>query len=117
MNQINQITRLVRNGVKISAILKEAYGNQKISIPFNDGDFDVPLANLDLSVRSYNALRRHGLVTLDDVIKEFDKHGWSVIKNFGRTSAMEVFEKIIDFAWDNMSDAEKTDFLISVVEE
>lgn len=116
MNNTEKITNLLKDGVKISHALKEVCGSQRISIPFNDGDFDVYLEELDLSVRSYNALKRHKLNTLNDVIKCFDQKGWNSIKNFGRTSAAEVFEKIVDVAWDNMSTVEKAEFLISIKE-
>lgn len=114
MNKSEQITKMLRSGVKISQALKEVCGSQKISIPFNDGDFDVYLEDLDLSVRSYNALKRHRLNTLNDVIQQFNKHGWNSIKNFGKTCATEVFEKIIDVAWGNMSNPQRAGFLMSI---
>ena len=114
MNKIDQIIKLLRSGVKASRALKEVCGSQKISIPFNDEDFDIPLEKLELSVRSYNALKRHRLNTLNDVIKQFDKDGWNNIKTFGKTSAAEVFDKIIGVAWDGMSQVQRAEFLISV---
>ena len=114
MNKVDQITELLGRGVKISQALKEVCGSQKISIPFNDEYFNVYLEELELSLRSYNALKRHKLNTLNDVINHFDKKGWNSIKTFGRTSAAEVFNKIIDVAWDNMNTVQKAEFLISV---
>jgi DNA-directed RNA polymerase alpha subunit len=114
MNKIDQITKMLKDGIKISQALKEVCGSQKISIPFNDEDFDVPLEKLDLSVRSYNALKRSKLNTLNEVINHFAKNGWNSIKTFGRTSATEMFEKIIEVAWDNMTSSQKVDFLMSI---
>ena len=116
MNNAEKITKLLRSGVKISHALKEVCGSQKISIPFNDRDFDVSLEELDLSVRSYNALKRYRLNTLNDVIKYFDERGWNSIKTFGKTSATEVFEKIIEVAWDKMTNDQKAGFLMSIQE-
>lgn len=114
MNKIDQITKLLKDGVKISRALKEVCGSQKISIPFNDEDFDVYLEELDLSPRAYNALKRAKLNTLSDAIQQFAQNGWNSIKNFGRTSATEVFEKIIEVAWDNMDIVQKAEFLMSI---
>lgn len=114
MNKIEKITNLLKDGVKISQALKEVCGSQKISIPFNDEDFDVPLEVLDLSVRSYNALKRSKLNTLNEVINHFTKNGWNSIKTFGRTSATEMFEKIIEVAWNNMSNTQRAEFLMSL---
>ncbi len=116
MNNVTKIKNLLRNGVKISYALKEVCGSKQISIPFNDEDFDVLLEELNLSMRSYNALKRAKLNTLGETIQHFAQNGWNSIKNFGKTSAMEVFEKIIDVAWDNMSDVQKMDFLMSIQE-
>lgn len=114
MNKIDQITKLLKDGVKISRALKEVCGSQKISIPFNDEDFDVPLEKLDLTMRSYNALKRHRLNTLNEVINCFATDGWKSIKNFGKTSATEIFESIIEVAWDNMDTVQKAEFLMSI---
>ena len=116
MNNAEKITKLLKDGVNISYALKEVCGTQKISIPFSNECFDVPLEELNLSMRSYNALKRGKLNTLDEVINHFDQNGWNSIRNFGKTSATEIFEKIIDVAWDNMSDVQKSDFLTSLNE-
>lgn len=114
MKKINKITKLLEGGAKISHALKEVCGSEAIYIPFNDNDFDVPLQELKLSNRSYNSLRREGLNTLSDVVSHFDTKGWNSIKNFGKTSAYEVFGKIIDVAWDNMNDEQRARFLLSI---
>lgn len=116
MNNAEKITQLLKNGDKISHALKEVCGNQKIFIPFNDASFDVSLEELNLSMRSYNALKRGKLNTLNEVINHFDKNGWNSIRNFGKTSATEIFEKIIDVAWDNMNNTQREEFLMSIEE-
>lgn len=117
MNNAEKIKDLLKNGTKISQALKEVCSSQKIYIPFNDGDFNILLEELGLSVRSYNALKRAKLNTLNDVIQNFDKSGWNSIKNLGKVSATEIFEKIIDVAWNSMDDAQKEEFLNSVEDD
>lgn len=117
MNKIDQVIEMLRNGTKISRAIKEVYGNCKLYIPFNDKDFDIPIEELELSTRSNNALMRCRFKTLNDVIQYIDENGWNKIKNFGRTSAAEVFGRIIDVAWDGMNTTQKAEFLISIDEE
>lgn len=116
MNNIDKIIELLRSGVKISNALKEVYDNPKIYIPFNDEDFDISLEELNLSMRSCNALRRSNFNTLNDVINHFAEKGWNSIKNFGKTSATEVFEKIINVAWNKMNKFQKAEFLMNIEE-
>ena len=113
MNNFDKITELLEQGVSIGYALKQVCGNQAICIPFDDEDVDVPLESLRLSTRSYNSLKREKLNTLKEVIERFGEQGWRDIKNFGKTSAMEVFDKIIEVAWNNMNDTQKKNFLAS----
>lgn len=114
MNKIDKIIDLLRGGTKISGAIKEVYGSQKISLSFNEKDFNVPLIELQISNRSYNALKRKGLNTLNDVVEYFNNQGWNSIRNFGKKSATEMFEKFIDVAWENMNDMQKAAFLLSM---
>lgn len=114
MDKINQIVELLKTGVKISSAIQEVYGNCKLYIPFNDKDFDVSISELELSNRSYNALMRNNLTTVNAVIQQIDKNGWNSIRYFGVMSAKEVFESIVDFAWSDMDYVQKSKFLISI---
>ena len=114
MNNIEKITELLDSGVSIGRALKEVCGDKTISIPFNEKIFDMPLEELSLSTRSYNALKREKINTLNDAVHSLENQGWRDIKNLGKVSATEIFEAIIDVAWRNMSDAQKRNFLISI---
>ena len=114
MTNVEKIKELVDGGVNIGHAIKEVCGTQKIFVPFSEKDFDVSIENLDLSRRSYNALKRERLETLNAAINHLSKNGWNSIKNFGKISATELFEKIIDVAWSNMDDAQRTDFLKTI---
>ena len=116
-NSLNTMCNLIANGNPISKAIKQVYKTNKVSIPFNNGDFDIPVTSLNLSTRSTNTLMRNGLVTLQMVIDYIDKNSWKSIKTFGEKSASEVFEKILDVAWDNMSIYEKGEFLIQIETE
>lgn len=56
---------------------------------------DMPIEELDLSVRAYNCLRRHGVDTVQDLasLKEEDI---IKVKNLGKKSMKEIKEKLIE---------------------
>jgi len=56
---------------------------------------DMPIEDLDLSVRAYNCLRRHGVDTVQDLanLKEEDI---IKVKNLGKKSMKEIKEKLVE---------------------
>lgn len=56
---------------------------------------DMPIEELDLSVRAYNCLRRHGVDTVQDLagLKEEDV---IKVKNLGKKSMKEIKEKLVE---------------------
>jgi DNA-directed RNA polymerase alpha subunit len=105
---------LITNGTPISKAMKQVYKTRKVIIPFEDNDFNIPVPSLKMSNRSTNALMRNGLTTLQEAIDCLDMNTWSSIKGFGKESALEVFEKILDVAWDQMDLDKKTELLVQI---
>lgn len=56
-------------------------------------DFNMPIEELDLSVRSYNCLKRSGMQTIRDLIETSDEQ-LIRIRNMGRKSFKEIKEKL-----------------------
>lgn len=54
---------------------------------------DIPIEHLDLSVRSYNVLKRAGYNTLESVC-ELSMNDFLRLRNIGKKSAEEILEKI-----------------------
>jgi len=63
----------------------------RLSIP--DEQFNTPLEQLDLSVRTINALRRSGITTVGELITRGEKELLS-IRNFGQKSKRELEERL-----------------------
>lgn len=102
-------------GRKISEALATVYVKRSVAIPYKEDTLKVLVANLGLSGRTSNALLRTKLFTLNDVVEFSQERKITEVKNFGVTSGIEVFETILDICWDNMTEAQKTDFLIDTV--
>lgn len=58
-----------------------------------DKTLDTPVEDLDLSVRSYNCLKRQGIDTLEDLVDNTESDLMN-IKNFGTKSIDEVKDKL-----------------------
>ena len=59
----------------------------------NDGDLSKTIEELDLSLRSFNCLKRAGFDTVGDIVDKTEAELKS-IKNFGRKSLEEVKDKV-----------------------
>lgn len=59
-----------------------------------DKTLSISIEDLDLSLRSFNCLKRAGINTVEDIISKSVEELWK-IKNFGKKSFSEVEEKII----------------------
>lgn len=57
--------------------------------------YDMPIEQLDLSVRAYNCLKRSGLVTVGAVLEKSEEELLS-LRNFGEKSYMELREKLME---------------------
>ena len=64
--------------------------------PVRSENADLPIENLDLSVRVYNSLKRTGVISVGDVIELLGKGEEAVmsIRNFGEKSLDELREKM-----------------------
>ncbi|MGM0379641.1 MAG: DNA-directed RNA polymerase subunit alpha [Bacillota bacterium] len=61
-----------------------------------DEVFDMTIEELDLSVRSYNCLKRAGLNTVSDLISKTEEELMS-IRNLGKKSLKEIKQKLIKY--------------------
>lgn len=59
---------------------------------------ELPIENLDLTVRVFNSLKRTGITTIGDVLELLDKGEEAIlaIRNFGEKSLDELMEKMIE---------------------
>lgn len=111
---MSRTLQLISTEMPISRVLKEIYKTRKVSIPYTEGSLNVPIAKLGFSNRVYYALMRMRFHVLEDVIDYMAENGWNSIKNLGRTSAEEIYEKFLDVAWDKLDIEQRAEFLLRV---
>ena len=103
-------------GDKLSKALQRVYSKRNVVIPYNEESFSVSLMGLGASSRATNALLRARLRTVGDVVEYCKTNKITEIVNLGRNSGIEIFEAILDYCWDHMSQKERVSFLIDTVE-
>jgi DNA-directed RNA polymerase alpha subunit len=60
------------------------------------GFHGIPIEELDLSILSYNALKRSGINTIEE-LKEWDEDRLLSVRNTGKKIVAEVTEKIAEW--------------------
>lgn len=62
-------------------------------VPAPRNNLYIPIEDLDLTVRAYNALKSSGILSTQELLEK-NKHEIEKIKNLGRKSVNEIIEKI-----------------------
>ena len=87
----------------------DAYSDAKIMVEKGDSSkekfLDMTIEELDLSVRSFNCLKRAGINTVEDLIGKTEEDMMKV-RNLGRKSLDEVIAKLNSFGYTLKSDDE-----------
>jgi len=86
---INQLSPFVEY-VSVSQLEEE---KQLIRLSIPDEKYNMPIEQLDLSVRTLNSLRRGGITTVGELITKGEKELLS-LRNFGQKSKQELDERL-----------------------
>ena len=86
---INQLSPFVEY-VSVSQMEEE---KQLIRLSIPDEKYNMPIEQLDLSVRTLNSLRRGGITTVGELITKGEKELLS-LRNFGQKSKQELEERL-----------------------
>ena len=76
---------------------------------------DTNVADLDLSVRSYNALMRAGCKTVGQAITAINENKLLAVRNLGVKSVAEIRALILEYGYTQASDRRKKEFLHNLV--
>ena len=80
--------------------LEKTLGDNSVEAEKNSV-LDMPIEDLELSVRSCNCLKRYGLTTAGKVVEFVDRYNsLAKIRNLGRKSAKEISDKFMDIGID-----------------
>lgn len=93
--RIEENTRLAND---LSMELEEQVKCPVVDLP----TLDIPIMELDLSVRAYNCLHRAGCKTVGDIVNRCKNHPYGLddIRNLGRHTKAEIEERLLGFGID-----------------
>ena len=94
------------------------YGNNiKTSIAYSKRACETSIDEIEFSVRSSNALKRTGLMTVGDVIDAIADERLLQVRNLGRKSYNEIKTRILKFGYDQLTEKEKLAFFVDLLEK
>lgn len=91
----------------LTALMPKEAETIKVQVPRSY--YDVPIDELDLSVRSWNCLRRAGIRTVNDACKAAKEHKLTTYRNLGKKSLVEILTKLKLFTGDDFFEEYKVE--------
>lgn len=116
IDTMDLIVSKMKHGKTLAKALHEVYTKRNVVIPYHEEWLNCKLTDLKMSMRTTSALLRNKMETISDIVNYTEEHKVTNLKTFGRVSAIELFESILNYCWNNMSQAERDRFLIRTVE-
>lgn len=119
MTKQNTMTALLLSTEAFGVVetLYRFYGeNIKVRVCYSKAACEQDVDDLQLSVRSHNALKRAGLFTVESVIDAIADGSMEKIRNLGRKSVSEIKSVLLQLSFDKMSEREKEQFFAYVME-
>ena len=84
--------------------------NIKVKIPIGKSFYEQEVEKLDLSVRSYNALKRMNISKIAELSNFIEQQDLKEIRNIGKKCVAEIKTKLLVSAYERLSDKEKLFF-------
>ena len=109
------VTKMAQ-GKTLSEALREVYTKRNVALPYHEEWLERKVTSLKMSLRTTQALLRNKMQTIGDIVRYTKDHKITSLQTFGKLSATELFEALLDYWWNHMSQAEKDSFLIDTVE-
>jgi hypothetical protein len=97
--------------------LSRFYGSDiKMKVCFSRAVCEQDVDDLQLSVRSHNALKRASLFTVESVINAVADGSMEKIRNLGRKSVSEIKTVLLQLCYDKLTEREKEQFFLYIAE-
>lgn len=111
------------DGTTIEEILERNKKMFHFQVLFNREQMDQEIDVLDLGVRGYNCLKRHGFNTLRDLVNGVEtkedatsKRQLLRVRNLGRNTAEEILMKLFYYQFQILTDEGKRQYMQRIVE-
>lgn len=81
-----------------------------VSIPINPNDMNTDIAELNLSMRAFNGLKRIGVLTICDLVRIIENGELTCVRNLGRLSVSQIKTIVLNRCYKQLSNSEKVVF-------
>lgn len=105
-----EYSRLKRIYIDAGISIKEPHVGE-LSFPVNIEIADADVENLELSTRSYNALKRMGISKIKDIPHTYELRK---IRSLGDNSIFEIIDKIFEYNYRRMEPSRRYEYLMAV---
>lgn len=113
---VEEIYQAIENHGLMPTIKRLFGAGARIQLLFSEKSCDTAIEELDLSVRSYNCLKRAELNTVRQVIDAMHKDSLWLIRNLGKNSRAEIRVRICEFGYYSLSERGKKDFVKTLLD-
>ena len=92
-------------------VLAHIFPTLKVSIALTASTCAISIKDMDLSVRSYNALMAHGIRDFGALVDLLNSGNLRDVRNLGVKSAKEIQLKALEYSYDALNEHDRKDFL------
>lgn len=86
-----------------------------VSIPINPNDMNTDIAELNLSMRAFNGLKRIGVLTICDLVRIIENGELTCVRNLGRLSVSQIKTIVLNRCYKQLSNSEKVVFFQKMI--
>lgn len=92
-------------------------GRLPVSLPLSRAVCDTEVAEMELSVRAYNCLRRANITTVGELADMAMEGKLSQLRNMGAKTVREIRTKLLCYAYHHAAPAWRREFLENLLEK
>ena len=108
------------NSAKENGLVETIYAvfgmKVNVGIAFTKKACETNIDDIEFSVRANNALKRAGYFIIEDIVDALSNETLMHIRNLGKKTFNEIQTKILVFGYDRLSEKEKIQFFVDLVE-
>lgn len=89
----------------------------RLRIPYSEAICDLPVTELGLNVRPFNALKRGGVNTIGDLVDTIANGKLFQIRCLGQKCAKEIKFTLAEYGYNSLSPERKKSFILDMLRE
>ena len=92
-------------------VLSKLFSTLRVTIPLSTQTCNISIKDMELSVRSYNALMAQGATNLGALVDLINSGKLNDVRNLGAKSIKEIRLRTFEYSYEALSEQEKKSFL------